>query len=152
MRRQILILLLLPSILVAALGGCSFLNSVGGYVNEHQLVIDIAVRRAIFRYVDAGENEAERHRRAAAVVDVVRKVDRYLQGDPATGVDMLLLAVENEIRWEGLSLEDAATLREVVALIRANIQNQQTEGLLGGDTLVGLRSLLRTASNMAALL
>ena len=65
---------------------------------------------------------------------------------------MLLAVIESEIRWDKLAISDALLLRDVMAVVRHNLQNRQSEGLLDADAVVGLRAVLNTARATAALL
>ena len=47
------------TLLVCSIAGCSVIEDLGQTAADNQLVVDIAVRQAVFRYIDAGDTKAE---------------------------------------------------------------------------------------------
>lgn len=131
--------------LLLLVSGCATLNT-------NPLLVDMAVRQAVLRYIDAGDSEADKHKRAAAVVAVVQKADSFLEGEPQADVSTLLLVVDHAINWDALSPADRMLLSDVMTLVKHALQEKQSEGILDGAALVGLRALFETAATTAALL
>lgn len=130
----------------------SFLCGCASILNDNSVMVDIAVRQAVFHYIDAAESEAGKDKRAAQVVQAVRNVDKYLEGNPTASPDVILVVIESQVRWDKLSLTDAAILRDVMMLVRHNLQNRQSEGLLDVDAVIAIRSILNAAATAASLL
>ena len=143
-----LIVIVLAALCIWMLEGCTNTSP----ITDNSAMVDTAVRQAVFKYVDAGRTEADKDARAVAVVDTMESIGKYLEGSPTSDFDMLLIIIASQIRWEMLSVTDAAVLRDVMMLIRHNLQNRQSEGLLEKDAIVGLRALLQTVIKTARLL
>lgn len=139
-------------LLALSLASCSFLNDVGQYAQDNPIIVDAATRQAVFRYIDAGETEADKNSRAEAVVDTVRDVDSFLQGSPTSSVDTLLGVVEAQVKWGKLSTADRFLVQDILSLVRLNLENKQREGLLDPEAVIGIRALLETALQAALLL
>lgn len=138
-------LVLLMALAPLFVGGCSAIKGLAEFTQENQIVVDVAVRQAVYRYIDAGDTEADKDARAGSVGKVVRKVDSYLEGDPTAGPGTLLKVVDSSIRWDKISNADAALLRDVMTLVRHNLQNRQSEGLLDTDAVIALKGVLKIA-------
>lgn len=134
------------------LSACSVLNDVGRYAQDNPIIVDAATRQAVFRYIDAGETEADKSSRAKAVIDTVRDVDAFLQGNPTASVDGLLGVVEAQVKWGKLSVADRFLVQDILSLVRLNLENKQREGLLDPEAVIGVRALLETALQAALLL
>ena len=148
MLRNLLILLLLAACL-ATLYGCSALND---KIHDNGDVVDAAVRQAVFKYIDAGDTEAEKNKRAGAVMRAVQNVDKFLEGEPTASPEALIDAIESQIHWEKLTPTDTGIMVDVLMLIRHNLQNRQSEGQIDGDAIITLRSVLKTALTEAVAL
>ena len=147
MKRIYLLLALLVS-----LAGCSILNDVGQYASDNPLIVNAAVRQAVFRYIDAGNSEAAKNARARGVIEVVQEVDTFLEGNPTASVSTLLAVAQEHIPWGNLEIADRLLVEDILAMVRLSLEQKQSEGLLDPDAVVGLRAILQTAVSTAALL
>ncbi len=143
---------LILTIFVTLVAGCSVLNDIGRYAQENPIVVDAATRQAVFRYIDAGDTEVAKDKRARQVVTVIKNVDDFLQGNPTASTTTLLVVVESQIKWDKLALADRVLVQDVMSLVRLNLENKQREGLLDENAVIGIRAVLKTAQAAALLL
>jgi len=112
------------------------------HATESPLVAEIAVRQAVVRYIDRGENESEKYGRAENVVSVAQRTLDYLQGNPETTVAGIMDVIDSEIDWSRLSAADRLLVRDIMATVQHRLQSREAE--IPSDTLLTVRSLLRT--------
>jgi hypothetical protein len=129
------------------LSSCSVLVGSGNTV-----IVDIATRQAVFRYIDAGETEKDKDKRAGRVVDAVRVLDSFLGGNPTADTSTLLSVLEGHVKWDRLSAQDKFLVKDIIGLIRLSLERKQREGLLDPETVIVIRQLLNTAKTAAMLL
>ena len=126
--------------------------SVVGYLQDNPELVDVSVRQGVFIYIDGGETEADKNRRSRQVVEVIRKVDKYLQGNPQARVDQIYDVLVSEIDLDKLSPIDQLRVQDIMSLIRTSIKTKQKEGLLDEDITIAIRAVLSTALATARIL
>lgn len=137
---------------MAFVTACSTIANIGEYANNNPVVIDIATRQAVYRYIDAAETEQGKADRAGDVVQRLRNVDAYLQGNPTASIETLLVVLEQQIDWESLSNADQILVLDIMTLVKANLESKANEQMLDADAIVGLRSIINIAITTASML
>lgn len=145
-------LILATALSLGALTGCSALEHVGQYSRENPLVVNAATRQAVFRYIDAGETETDKSNRAKSVIDAVREVDAFLEGNPTASIGALLQVIDAQIKWDKLNPADRLLIKDIVTMVGMSLEDKLKAGLLSEDAVIGLRALFDTAITTAMLL
>jgi len=140
-------LLALLALACASLCGCAALKDPAA-----ALVADAATRQAVFRYIDSGDTEDAKSERARHVVEAVRKVDAFLEGNPRATAAGVIDVVRAYVDWDELAPADRLLVQDILALVELSLQNKQHEGLLDPQAVVSVRRMLNTAVTAAALL
>lgn len=132
--------------------GCSIFNAVGDYSSKNPVIIDIATRQAVYRYIDAAETEQAKIERAGDVVQRLRNVDAFLQGSPTASISTLLDVLNSQIEWDKLSRADKILVQDIVALVKLNLEQKAKEEMLDPDSIIGLRNIISIAISTASML
>lgn len=111
---------------------------------DNPMYVEIGARQAVARYIDAGNTEEEKNKRAANVVDTVSKALEYLDGYPRATASDLVTAVESNISWEKLSYSDRFLVKDIMTYLRMNLEEKQHEGLIESNVIIRVRALLNT--------
>ena len=120
--------LIFSALLCFAVSGCSVFDKIGVYIDENPVLVNIATSQVVTRYIEEGDTiEAKRHR-AEGVQRRVSKVLAFIDGNPKTTVDGLLLVIDKSIDWSGLSYPDKVLVSDIVSLIEAELRKYETSG------------------------
>ena len=130
------------------LAGCAQIGAIGDWVNENPMAADIVVRQSVARMIDASDDPAAK---ATRVVEVLEVAAIYLDGNPTTTVAELLVAMNDAIRWDNMSVPDQLLVQDLLAIIQLDLTAKVGAGDLGADADLGLRSMINTAKRTAGL-
>jgi hypothetical protein len=134
-----------------SLAGCSALERIGDFASDNPLIVSAATRQAVGRYIARGETPEAEARRAEAVEKRVNKALAYLDGDPDATINGLFELLENSIDWAELTTADRILVRDVMSLVRAELDDAIGESdSLTPETRLAFRDLLETAASAAA--
>ncbi len=143
MKNHIHSLILVISIIsLGFIPGCSFLQNVGDKINENQVLVSLATSQVVSRYIEAAGDISAQKSRAEDVQRRINKVLAYVDGNPATSVDALLIVIDQSISWEALSISDRVLVLEIVRLVKSELVRTQKNSSV--DTVL-IRDLLQTA-------
>lgn len=131
-----------------ALTGCSTIERAGDWVNGNPLVADMATRQAVARYIDAS---GDPQGRAQDVMARLQRAQNDLQGDPVVGVQGIMAVLESHVDWDQLSPGDKLLVQDIMLMVQIQLAEKQADEKLSQDTVLAVRSLLRTAISAASL-
>lgn len=134
--------------LCVVLSACAVVDS----VNNNPVVVDIATRQAVYRYIDAAETEQGKIERAGDVVQRLRNVDAFLQGNPTSSISTLLDVLNSQIEWESLSMADRVLVQDIMSIVKLNLEQKAKEQILDQDAVIGLRNVINIAITTASML
>lgn len=145
----------LTAALVAAflcVSGCSVVQTLGDYVAENPVFASIATRQAVARYISAAETPAEQVERAHDVNRRVNTVMLYLEGNPQTTVDALMIAIDQAIDWGKLQPADRILVSDIVSLVEAELRKYEVENSpIEEGAQIAIRGLFEVASSAASI-
>lgn len=133
---------------LAMLVSCSLIDA----SSRNPILVDIATRQAVYRYIDAAETEQGKIERAGDVVQRLRNVDAFLQGNPASSISTLLDVLESQIEWDSLSRADRILVQDIVSLVKLNLEQKAKEEMLDQNAVIGLRNIINIAISTASML
>jgi len=142
-------------LILFALGafGCSHLERLGDVLKDNQdVIVDAAVRQAVFKYVDAADTAAEKGQRAIRVAEVAKKVDKVLDADADVSTAAIMSVIDTHIDWTQVDDSDQALIKGILGAIESRLQQRQREGVVSEDAVIGLKHLLKTVIKTAQLL
>lgn len=142
------VMVLLVCLLMA---GCATTHKLVSYMQSNPLVVNIAAKQAVFRYIDAGITHEAKIERAEQVREVLDKVEYFLEGNPTASSATLLLVVKSHIDLDQLSPSDRLLVEDVMTIIENNIITSEKAGLLGPDAVIRIRVLIRTLVRAAGM-
>lgn len=133
---------------LAMLVSCSLIDA----SSRNPIVVDIATRQAVYRYIDAADTEQGKIERAGDVVQRLRNVDAFLQGNPTSNISTLLDVLDAQIDWDSLSRADRILVQDIVALVKLNLEQKAKEEMLDQNAVIGLRNIIKIAISTASML
>lgn len=133
---------------LAMLVSCSLIDA----SSRNPILVDIATRQAVYRYIDAAETEQGKIERAGDVVQRLRNVDAFLQGNPTSSISTLLDVLESQIEWDSLSRADRILVQDIVSLVKLNLEQKAKEEMLDQNAVIGLRNIINIAISTASML
>ena len=131
--------------------GCTTMSRLYSYTQDNPVIVDLAVRQAVFRYIDAGSSIQDKQDRAGRVKDVVEQVEYFLEGNPTASTHTLWLIVKSNINMDNLEAADRLLVEDIVTLVELNIERSSEETILDEPVIIQVRVLLRTLIKTAAL-
>lgn len=132
------------------LSGCSAINTLGDYVSENPVFASIAARQAVARYISAGGDQAAQTERANDVNRRIGSAINYLDGNPQTTVDELLLTIDAQIDWHKLHPSDRVLVKDIVRLVELELREYEVEHEPIKDSArIAIKALLETAIDAA---
>jgi hypothetical protein len=130
--------------------GCSALETLGDYVRENPVFASVVTRQAVARYIGAKDTEEERQARAEDVTKRINKVALYLDGNPETTVDALMITIDAAIDWGELNPEDRLLVSDIVMLVEAELRRYEVENdPIDSTALIAIRGLFDVAISAA---
>lgn len=138
-------------LLCVLMAGCATTHKLVSYMQSNPLVVDMATKQAVFRYIDAGETDADKVARAGQVRDTLDKVEYFLEGNPTASSATLLLVVKANVDLDQLEPSDRLLVEDVFTIIESNIAKSEQAGLLSADAVIRIRVLIRTLVQTAEL-
>ena len=132
------------------LGGCSAINTIGDYINENPVFASMAVRQAVSRYIAAADTIEAESARANAVQSRINKTMVYIDGNPTTTVDSLMIVVDSSINWAELIPADRMLVTDIIGLVEIELRKHEQDAPdIADGTKLALKALLKTAINAA---
>lgn len=131
--------------------GCTTMSRLYSYTQENPVIVDLAVRQAVFRYIDAGATVQAKQDRAARVNEVVEQIEHFLEGNPTASAQTLWLIVKSNINMNTLTPADKLLVEDILTLVELNIERSSQEVILDEPVIIQVRVLLRTLIKTAAL-
>lgn len=144
-----LIKVALVAVVLAAVTACSLVERAGIFVNDNPVVADMVVRQAVARYIDAADGGEAKSQRAADVKIVVERTTKFLDGNPQSSVTGIMAVLDSNIAWDRLSAVDRLLVQDIMLMVQIQLAEKQAEDQLSADTVLAIRSLLRTAITAA---
>ena len=135
--------------LLAALSGCSAFNTLGDYINENEVLTSIAARQAVAHYIAAGDTIEAENKRAKQIETRLERIANYIDGSPAATVDGLLDLVDASIDWNELDRADKLLVKDIVSLLKKELEDYESDGGLTESSRIALRGLFDTAISAA---
>lgn len=131
--------------------GCNTASKLYSYTQENPLIVDLATRQAVFRYIDAGSTTEQKKNRALRVKRVVERVEHFLEGNPTASRHTLFLVVKSNVDLKSLDPADRVLVEDILTVIELNIERATEEAVLDKPIIIQVRVLLRTLLKTAAL-
>lgn len=141
--------IILAFTLLFGLAGCSTLETLGDYINDNQLLTDIAARQVTGRYIAAGNTLEEEKARALQVETRLERVLRYVDGNPAATISGLMTLVESSIEWNQLDVADRLLVDDILALLRKELSQYDDAQGMSKPAQIAIRGLFETAISAA---
>lgn len=142
--KQFIIILMLTLMV-----GCTAIERIGDYVSENELIVTIAARQAVGRYIAAGGTLEEETRRAKAVESRLTKINEYLDGNPMATTDDIIEVVESNIDWASLEAHDKMLVGDIIAILKKELEKREYETGIKESSLIAIRALFDTAISAA---
>lgn len=124
--------------------GCTATNRIVSSMQTNPLVVDIATRQAVFRYIDAGKSDEQKLARAERVTEALDSLEYFLEGNPTASSATLLLVVKDNIDLNRLDPGDRILVEDIFTIIEGTIVQHEQAGLLSQDAVIRIRVLIRT--------
>ena len=118
------------------------LQKVENKIDENQVLLSLATSQGVSRYIEAAGNVSAQERRAEDLQYRVNEVLVYVNGNPTTTVDQLLVVIDSVIDWEELSISDRILVVEIVRFVQSELIRTQNHEQV---ETVAIRELLETA-------
>lgn len=136
--------------------GCSTImqsvETLGDYVSENPVFASVVTRQAVARYIGAKDTAEERQARAEDVTRRINKVALYLEGNPETTVDALMITIDAAIDWDELNPEDRMLVADIVMLVEAELRQYEVENdPIDSTALIAIKGLFDVAISAAQL-
>lgn len=131
--------------------GCATTNKVISYMQSNPVVVNIATKQAVFRYINAGESDSDKVARSERVQAVLNKVEYFLEGNPTASSQTLLLVVKANVDLDKLEPADRLLVEDIFTVIESNMIKYEESGLLSNDAVIRIRVLIRTLLKAAEL-
>ncbi len=129
---------------------CTLLETMGDYVNENPVFVNIATNQTVGRYIEAAGPIDAQIRRAKDVQQRCEKVLAYVDGNPETTVDSLLLVIDSVIDWDKLSISDRLLVTDIVTLIELELRKYESQQpQLSQGASIAIRAIFKTAISAA---
>lgn len=112
---------------------------------ENKTWVEVSARQAVYAYiVDAGSSVGQ-HERAVKLHNKLKIAVEYMEGNPEASVKNLEIIALQHLNFDALTPYEKIMLMDLIAIIKANILQNETDGFLSEGTVVRLKSLLETA-------
>lgn len=136
--------------LCLTLAGCSVMETIGDYLNENPVFASMATRQAVGRYIAEGKTVEEERARAEDVKNRISKVMQFVDGNPTTSVDSLMIVIDANIEWQKLEPVDRLLVQDIVMLVEAELRKHESESsALSESTSLAIKALFKTAIGAA---
>ncbi len=135
--------ILLASIIIL-LSACTTLETINDYISENDMLTSIAARQAVGRYIAAGDTLEAETRRAESVVDILNKVNSFIDGNPKASPGDILKVVESNIKWDKLETSDRMLVSDILFLLNKELETKDE-----APKLIAIRALFDTAISAA---
>lgn len=146
-----LIFALIALIALAALAGCQSFNKALSYAQSNPIIVNVATKQAVARFVNGGDTPEAKTARALEVERVVRSVEHFLEGNPTASSKTILLVLKANVDFDALSVADRLLVDDILTVVEANLSKNEQAGLLDDRAVIRIRVLLRTLMQTAAL-
>lgn len=133
-------IVLLTSFLL--LGGCS---TVGGVVQDHPAAAQLTIQYATVKFIGDDVERAQR------VQEVTKLVGTWVEADTEATVDALMSRVRENVREDRLDPADRILLDALLTRVADELLENVGEGVLAGDDLLVLSTVLTWVNEAAAL-
>jgi hypothetical protein len=136
--------------LIMFTASCSLISSVNDYVDENHVIVNIATSQVVSRFIDAGATDEDKQKRAIDFSDRANRVLEFIDGNPLTTVDGLLIIIDSAVDWEKLSYPDKILIGNIILLIEVELRKVEGQELgFNVDTTFAIRSLFNVAIKTA---
>lgn len=78
----------------------------------------------------------------APVLDIIKDVRTYIDGDPEARVDTIMVFVDQKIPWNKLSPQDALAIQSVLTLIEVNLYEKVQDKTLSPDLVLKVKTVI----------
>lgn len=141
-------------VFLCLVSGCSTImqsvETLGDYVSENPVFASVVTRQAVARYIGAKDTAEERQARAEDVTRRIKKVELYLEGNPETTVDALMITIDSAIDWDELNPEDRMLVADIVILVEAELREYEVENdPIDSTALIAIKGLFKVAISAA---
>lgn len=130
-------------ILCMNIAGCTTLNGIFDGSSK-EMTAKIVVQVAVFNLL------TDRPEYQKPLLDITGKVAAYVDGDPGARVDSIIALVNEQIRWDRLSPNDALAINTTLSLIEINLREQITNQTLPEDTKLKVKTVIGWINQVAA--
>lgn len=138
------------AVFLCLITACSAIETVGDYLNENPVFASMAARQAVGRYIAAGDTLEDEKARAANVKERITRVLDFIDGNPETDVDGIMLVVDSVIDWDQLSPADRLLVQDVVLLVEQELRKHQRDKYqLSESASIAIKALFKTAVHTA---
>ena len=144
---------ILLAFMIVLASGCTLLNTLGDYIDDNPVMVNIATSQVVSRYIEkAGSTVEAKQARAADFQLRVENVLLFVDSNPDITVDGLLATIDSSIDWKQLSVPDRILVSDIVALIEIELRQYELQGpTFNNETKFTLRALLNVAIRSAGL-
>lgn len=132
--------------------GCAAISTASDWINGNPMIVNSVTRQAVARYVQGGDTLEEQRARAENVKIRTERALADLEGNPQATVAGIMDVLESHVDWDGLSPADRFLVQDIMLVVQTQLAQKQAENQLQTDTVLAVRSLLRTAISAATLL
>lgn len=129
--------------------GCSTVSSLVSYTQSNPLIVDLATRQAVIRFIDGGDTPEDKTKRATEVIARIERVEYFVEGNPTASADTLLTVIRSNVDWESMRLADRLLVADIFTIIESNLKKSERDGYLDEDAVIRIRVLLRTLTETA---
>lgn len=144
--------ILFTTLCLIVVSGCSTVQRAADFVNSNPLFMDITVRQAVTRIIDAGETDEEKTLRAIEVQASAQKVLAFMEGNPTATSSTLMSVIRSSIPEEKLTRADKILVEDLMIILQLRLADDVKARNLPDDTVIAVRSLLNTALSAAVLM
>lgn len=122
--------------------GCS---GISNFVDKNPLIVDIAVRESVVRYIDQGETLELKKLRALKANAVLDKVKLFVDSGEEVKVSGIIAFTNSAIDWDSLSIPDKIIIQDILLIVQAKLNSEAD--LINPETVIKLNALINTAKS-----
>lgn len=122
------------------LSSCAGLSD---FTNDNPVLVSIAVREAVVKYIDVGSTAEEKKARAVGAQKVLEKVRGVVGVDGKTSVALIIDYANKVINWDSLNSADKIAVQDILMLVDVSLRQKSVE--IDPNTLVAVSGIMDAA-------
>lgn len=134
---------------LSILHACSMIGTINDYVDKNSVLVNITTSQVVSRYIDAAKTIDDKKERAKEFSRRANKVLEFIDGNPQTTVDGLLLVIDSAIEWDKISYPDKILIGNIVLLIEVELRKLEADNSIDSEERFAIRALFNVAIKTA---